>query len=68
MGRHFGSHFGLLWELISATFFYFGKNGFIAHGGEIKGPAAEQASKEAAKMEGKSVKKQAWKNNDFLLI
>ena len=52
------------------TFFDFAQkgasHGFIAHGGEIKGPAAEQASKKAAIMEGATVKKQVWKNNDFL--
>ena len=38
--------------------------GFIAQGGEIKGPAAEQASKKAEQMEGNTLKKQAWTNND----
>ena len=40
--------------------------GFIAHGGEIKGPAAEEASKKAETMEGTTVKKQAWNNKVFL--
>ena len=69
--NHFGSHFGRLWELISATSIDLANkcahHGFIAHGGEIKGPTAEQASKEVAKMEGKTVKKQAWKNNELFI-
>ena len=63
------------WEtlkLISVSFFDFtnkcAHRGFIAHGGEIKGPAAEQASNKTEKMEGQTIKKQAWKNNDFLSI
>ena len=70
--KHFGSHFGRLWELIWATFIDFAnkcaRHGFIALGGEIKGPAAEEASKKAAKMEGTTVKKQAWKNDELFTI
>ena len=42
-------------------------HGFIGHGGEIKGPAAEQARKKAENMEGKTVEKQAWKDNDIFI-
>ena len=65
----FSTHFGRLWELISVTFFDFAKkgahHGFIAHGGEIKGPSAEEATKQTPKMEGTTVKKQGWKNNEM---
>ena len=58
-------------ELTSVTFFDLAKKGanrgFIAHGGEIKGPSAEEASKKAAKMEGKTVKTQAWKSNNIFI-
>ena len=50
---YFGSSFRTLFDFAKKG----AHHGFIAHGGEIKGPTAEQASEEAVKMEGKTVTK-----------
>ena len=52
-----GGNFGYFFDFAKKGAYH----GFIAHAGEIKGPAAEQASKQAATMEGKTLKKLTWK-------
>ena len=66
---------GPFWETLGANFGHFfdfakkgANHGFIAHGGEIKGAAAEEASREAANMDGKTLKNKAGKTMHLLPI